>query len=124
MGGGLWLKTFPINFRKKVILLLWSLSKKKQPEKIEKGEIYSGIHSSFLNKKYIGEFVYGGIDGAITIFAVVVGAEGAGLGIAVVVILGLANWIADGFSMSVANFFSTKGEQDNFEKHKNWNIGR
>lgn len=71
-----------------------------------------------INKEYIGEFVYGGIDGAITTFAVVAGAEGANLGITVVVILGIANLIADGFSMSVGNFFSTKAERDNFEKHK------
>ncbi|MFD2517972.1 VIT1/CCC1 transporter family protein [Salinimicrobium flavum] len=72
----------------------------------------------FFNKEYIAEFVYGGIDGAITTFAVVAGAEGANLGISVVVILGLANLIADGFSMSVGNFFSTKAERDSFEKHR------
>lgn len=81
----------------------------------------NGFHSrgkGGIGKQYIGEFVYGGIDGAITTFAVVAGAEGASLGISVVVILGLANLIADGFSMSVGNFFSTKAERDNFEKHR------
>lgn len=72
----------------------------------------------FFNKEYISEFVYGGIDGAITTFAVVAGAEGASLGISVVIILGLANLIADGFSMSVGNFFSTKASRDNFDRHK------
>lgn len=72
----------------------------------------------FVNKEYITEFVYGGIDGAITTFAVVAGAEGANLDLSVVIILGLANLIADGFSMSVGNFFSTKAERDNYEKHK------
>ena len=72
----------------------------------------------FFNKAYISEFVYGGIDGAITTFAVVAGAEGANLGITVVIILGLANLIADGFSMSVGNFFSTKATRDNFDRHK------
>ncbi|NJY64187.1 hypothetical protein HC174_15705 [Salinimicrobium sp. CDJ15-81-2] len=80
------------------------------------------LHSSgkilFFNKDYIAEFVYGGIDGAITTFAVVAGAEGASLGISVVVILGLANLIADGFSMSVGNFFSTKAEMDAYERHR------
>lgn len=81
----------------------------------------SDLHSQgngAINKEYIGEFVYGGIDGAITTFAVVAGAEGANLGITVVIILGIANLIADGFSMSVGNFFSTKAERDNFEKHR------
>lgn len=72
----------------------------------------------FFNKDYIAEFVYGGIDGAITTFAVVAGAEGAGLSLSVVIILGLANLIADGFSMSVGNYFSTKAERDSYEKHK------
>ncbi|MDX1753298.1 MAG: VIT1/CCC1 transporter family protein [Salinimicrobium sediminis] len=80
------------------------------------------LHSSgkilFFNKDYISEFVYGGIDGAITTFAVVAGAEGASLGISVVIILGLANLIADGFSMSVGNFFSTKAERDAYERHR------
>lgn len=82
----------------------------------------SKLHSTgkilFFKKEYISEFVYGGIDGAITTFAVVAGSEGANLGITVVIILGLANLIADGFSMSVGNFFSTKAERDTFEKHK------
>lgn len=66
---------------------------------------------------YISEFVYGGIDGAITTFAVVAGAAGANLDIPVVIILGVANLLADGFSMSVGNYFSTKAASDNYDKH-------
>lgn len=73
---------------------------------------------SFINNDYIGEFVYGGIDGAITTFAVVAGAAGAKAGFEWVLIFGFANLIADGFSMSVGNYFSAKAEHDNFEKHK------
>ncbi len=80
------------------------------------------IHSTggflFFNKDYISEFVYGGIDGAITTFAVVAGATGAGLESSVVIILGFANLIADGFSMSVGNYFSSKAQKDNYAKHK------
>jgi VIT1/CCC1 family predicted Fe2+/Mn2+ transporter len=74
---------------------------------------------SFLlfSKDYIAEFVYGGIDGAITTFAVVAGATGAHLSISVVIILGLANLIADGFSMSVGNYFSRKAEIDAYNRH-------
>ncbi len=67
---------------------------------------------------YVSEFVYGGIDGAITTFAVVAGSTGADLGLAIVIILGFANLIADGFSMSVGSFFSAKAGHDYFEKHK------
>lgn len=69
-------------------------------------------------QKYLGEFVYGGIDGSVTTFAVVAGSAGAGLDSAIVVILGFANLIADGFAMSVGSYLSTKSEEDNYEKHK------
>ncbi|MCP2044303.1 VIT1/CCC1 transporter family protein [Pontibacter sp. HSC-36F09] len=81
-------------------------------------ELQSQDKILFFKKEYISEFVYGGVDGAITTFAVVAGAEGASLGISVVIILGLANLIADGFSMSVGNYFSTKVSRDNFDRHK------
>lgn len=72
----------------------------------------------FFDKDSIAEFVYGGIDGAITTFAVVAGAAGAHLDINIVLILGFANLIADGFSMSVGAYFSSKSEQENFSRHK------
>lgn len=68
--------------------------------------------------KYLGEFVYGGIDGSITTFAVVAGSAGAGLDSSVIIILGFANLIADGFSMSVGAFLSARSEHDNFRKHR------
>lgn len=71
-----------------------------------------------INIAFLPEFVYGGIDGAITTFAVVAGATGADLNIPVVIILGFANLIADGFSMSVGNFFSTKASIDDYDKQK------
>ncbi len=67
---------------------------------------------------YLGEFVYGGIDGSVTTFAVVAGAAGANLESSVVIILGFANLIADGFAMSVGSYLSTKSEKQNYEKHK------
>lgn len=67
---------------------------------------------------YLGEFVYGGIDGSVTTFAVVAGAAGASLESSVVIILGFANLIADGFSMSVGSYLSTKSEKQNYDKHK------
>lgn len=61
---------------------------------------------------YLSEFVYGGIDGAVTTFAVVAGATGAGFDIKVLLVLGFANLIADGFSMGVGSYLSTKSEQE------------
>lgn len=59
-------------------------------------------------ESYLTEFVYGGIDGAITTFAVVAGATGANFSATVVIILGFANLIADGFSMGVGSYLSSK----------------
>ncbi len=68
---------------------------------------------------YLGEFVYGAIDGTVTTFAVVSGAVGAGLENSVIIILGFANLLADGFAMSVGAYLSAKTVKDNYNKHKN-----
>ena len=68
--------------------------------------------------RYLGEFVYGGIDGSVTTFAVVAGSVGASLDSSIIIILGFANLLADGFSMSVGAYLSSKSELDNFEKHR------
>ncbi|WP_299365579.1 VIT1/CCC1 transporter family protein [Winogradskyella sp.] len=67
---------------------------------------------------YLGEFVYGGIDGAVTTFAVVCGAVGAGLDNTVIIILGFANLLADGFAMSVGAYLSSKSVKDNYNKYR------
>jgi len=79
-----------------------------------------GSTNSFVEKfqDYLGEFVYGGIDGSITTFAVVAGAAGAGLDSSIIIILGFANLFADGFAMSIGAYLSSKSEKDNYEKHK------
>lgn len=63
-------------------------------------------------ESYLGEFVYGAIDGTVTTFAVVAGAAGAGFSSTVIVILGFANLIADGFSMGASAYLSAKSERD------------
>lgn len=52
--------------------------------------------------------VYGAVDGAITTFAVAAGARGAGLSASIVLVLGLANLLADGFSMAASNYLGTR----------------
>lgn len=68
------------------------------------------IIRNLLSKNVIclGELVYGGIDGTITTFAVVAGSVGAGLESRIVVILGFANLLADGFAMSIGAYLSSK----------------
>ncbi len=65
-----------------------------------------------IREKYLPEFVYGGIDGAITTLAVMAGAMGASLHAGIILILGFANLTADGFSMAVSNYLSTKSQRE------------
>lgn len=66
--------------------------------------------------RYLRDFIYGAVDGIVTTFAVVAGAAGAGLESRVVIILGVANLIADGFSMSVSNYSGTRAERQQRER--------
>lgn len=86
----------------------------KQEAKIHKENRFAGNIQN-----YLCEFVYGGIDGAVTTFAVVAGAVGADLDASIILILGFANLLADGFSMSVGAYLSSKSEKENYAKHRN-----
>ena len=65
---------------------------------------------------YLRDWVYGGIDGAVTTFAVVAGALGADLAARYVIIMGIANLVADGFSMAAGNFSGTRAENEEFRR--------
>jgi VIT1/CCC1 family predicted Fe2+/Mn2+ transporter len=68
---------------------------------------------------WLPDFVYGGIDGAVTTFAVVAGVVGAGLSTPVILILGFANLLADGLSMAVGKYSSDKAELERIRFIKN-----
>jgi vacuolar iron transporter family protein len=80
------------------------------PEAI-RDRLSRGSRPSFLR-----DWIYGGIDGVVTTFAVVSGVAGARLSSRIVLILGFANLIADGFSMAAANFLGTRAERDELAK--------
>ncbi len=65
---------------------------------------------------YVRDWIYGGIDGAITTFAIVAGVVGANLSAGVVLVLGFANLLADGFSMAASNYSGTKAELDDYKR--------
>lgn len=81
-------------------------------------------HGQSTFENYFKEVIYGGIDGIITTFAVVAGFSGAALSnetttqlsFLVVLLFGLANLFADGFSMGLGNFLSVKSDQDLYKK--------
>jgi VIT1/CCC1 family predicted Fe2+/Mn2+ transporter len=68
---------------------------------------------------YLRDWVYGGIDGAVTTFAVVTGVVGAQLSTRIILVIGLANIVADGFSMAASNYLGTKTEQDELKHIEN-----
>lgn len=63
-------------------------------------------------QNFLRDSVYGAIDGCVTTFAVIAGAVGADLPGRVILILGFANLLADGFSMAVSNFLGIQAERD------------
>ena len=66
-------------------------------------------------QSYLRDWVYGGIDGTVTTFAIVAGVVGARLSPRVILILGVANLIADGFAMAASNYLATRSEREEFD---------
>ncbi len=94
-----------------------SLSGKAHSREAIKKQIHHEEHAEDAGQ-YLGEFVYGAIDGTITTFATVSGATGAALSPGIVIILGFANLIADGFSMACGNFLSERSHRDYITKER------
>jgi VIT1/CCC1 family predicted Fe2+/Mn2+ transporter len=67
---------------------------------------------SGLARHYLPDLVYGANDGIITTFAVVSGVVGASLSERVILILGFANLLADGFSMGASNYLARRSYAD------------
>ena len=65
---------------------------------------------------YLRDWVYGGIDGAVTTFAVVAGVAGASLDTSIILILGGANLVADGFSMAAGSYSATRTDGEQYER--------
>ena len=67
-------------------------------------------------KSYLKDAIYGGVDGAVTTFAVVSGVAGAGLAPSIVMVLGVANLVGDGFSMAAGNYLGTRAENQQVDR--------
>jgi VIT1/CCC1 family predicted Fe2+/Mn2+ transporter len=67
-------------------------------------------------QNYLRDWIYGGIDGAVTTLAVVSGVIGAQLSPWILLVMGFANLVADGFSMAASNFLGTKAEYDDLKR--------
>ena len=67
-------------------------------------------------QSYLKDGVFGAIDGAVTTFAIVAGVVGANLSLKVIIALGIANVLADGFSMAAGNYSGTKAELEDAKR--------
>jgi VIT1/CCC1 family predicted Fe2+/Mn2+ transporter len=72
-------------------------------------------HSGLI-RHYLPDLVYGANDGIITTFAVVSGVVGADLSERIILILGFANLLADGFSMGASNYLSRRSYAEASER--------
>ena len=89
------------------------------PDVLEHSHTGQAIHdrlASGPHKSYLRDWIYGGIDGTVTTFAIVAGVVGADLSASILLILGFANLVADGFAMAAGNFIGTKSERDDYER--------
>ncbi|GMR70202.1 VIT1/CCC1 transporter family protein [Aerococcus viridans] len=69
-----------------------------------------------MNSDYVKSMVYGGLDGIITTFAVVSGVTGGALDFQIIIVLGFSNLLADGLSMAVGDYLSSKSENEFISK--------
>jgi VIT1/CCC1 family predicted Fe2+/Mn2+ transporter len=69
----------------------------------------NGLRDTF--RHYIRDLVYGANDGIITTFAVVAGVTGGALSNKAILVVGIANIVADGLSMGVGNYLGIRSEE-------------
>jgi VIT1/CCC1 family predicted Fe2+/Mn2+ transporter len=86
-----------------------STSLTDQPRRLSIHEEPRGIIA--IARHYIRDVVYGANDGIITTFAVVAGVTGGALSTRAVLIVGVANLLADGLSMGVSNYLSIRSHE-------------
>jgi vacuolar iron transporter family protein len=87
--------------------------------RLEHSHTPEAIHDRLMKgprSSYLRDWIYGGIDGTITTFAIVAGVVGADLSVSVLLILGFANLLADGFAMAASNYTGTQSERDNYDR--------
>ncbi len=75
------------------------------------------VRDSLIHERgsFLRDAVFAASDGLVTTFAVVAGSQGASLSPAIVLIMGFANLLADGVSMSSGTYLGVKSEME-FEK--------
>ncbi|MFG6159942.1 VIT1/CCC1 transporter family protein [Halomonas sp. 1390] len=86
-----------------------ALEQEHRPEVIERRLRAPSRH------RHLPDAILGGIDGCVTTFAVVTGAFGAGFSSTVALVLGVANLLADGFSMAISNYEAIQAQREHVD---------
>jgi vacuolar iron transporter family protein len=89
------------------------------PQALEHSHSEQGIRERLARgprTNYLRDWIYGGIDGTVTTFAIVAGVAGAQLSTSVLLLLGFANLVADGFAMAAGNYLGTRAEHDDYQR--------
>lgn len=73
------------------------------------------VYTIHQKASFLKDAIFSASDGLVTTFAVVAGSVGAELSPKIVVIMGIANLLADGFSMAAGNYEGVKSQVE-FEK--------
>lgn len=63
-------------------------------------------------KDNVKSIVYGGMDGILTVFAIVSSSIGSDSTLPIILILGVTNVLSDGLSMALGDYLSTKTIND------------
>jgi len=79
---------------------------------LEEGESEEKYKEEMSEGNLVKSFVFGGLDGCITAFAVVSSASGASLSPGTTLVLGLANVFADGLAMGCGDYISERAERE------------
>jgi VIT1/CCC1 family predicted Fe2+/Mn2+ transporter len=76
-------------------------------------KMFSGRRFNPILRSYLPDLVYGANDGIVTTLVVIASIAGAAMSSTVVLILGFANLLADGFSMGTSNVLSIRSALTN-----------
>jgi vacuolar iron transporter family protein len=93
-------------------------SSTQSPPPLEHEHTREAIHRRLAAgppQSYLRDWVYGGIDGIVTTFAIVSGVVGARLSPHIILILGSASLLADGFAMAAGDYLATRSEHEELQ---------
>lgn len=67
---------------------------------------------------FVKSLIFGGLDGIITTFAIVAAVAGSDMDTDVVILMGIANLLADGISMGLGDYLSEVAENNFVKKER------